>query len=1247
MGLFDGILGYFGALGQQAGQIVTAPYSGGGPAAPSSGGSVPTQQAPAPQPIQINPIGAITGWGSGALNYVGSGITNISSGIQTFIQPVAQPMTQAIQSAPLFIAAPITAPVIIGSAFIGGVQSFLNPPVQQQITSLIFSSGAGYTPITINPITNTPSFNPQAGMSIFVPGGALGDQSQIQVNNLNAIAYDPVGGGWIGTTVPYGHSISNIITGGGPGSLQSGMFTTKPNSPAVYTQESVGTVFAPTADLAAAALLIANPSGYSRLGAERYGGTVSPLVYGEAGKLQPGTQMGVYPASSGNLANLVNPYGVNQPKSTWAEMPWNTPVMTTPGIFAVSSPGATGTYLTPVSQRGLESIGWAAPVSASLPANQATMTMGGGVVPGVVKERNFLDQLNYDIGGFLGIRASGLEQTGGVYSEATAKRPFISTYAGNEQTPFEKGLRGGFLGGLIGYELFGENRQEVIKGALYSGADVVTSLVGWTPFKNSMQAPDPQLAAFRAENTRMKATATPEEYNAFLQTSYDKGILVKQPGAATLSENPELTYDYGQFTKWGMGAGTTFRNTFLGGASIAQVKQNTYNEVQSGDLARSFVAGTGEMMSTHPEKFISGYIGGAAIVGGGMIVGGMYEGSALATRAGAYALSHPTIAAVGSKLLTYGIPVGLGALTYYGVSEGFTASPAQTAANTGMIYPELVGVVYGGASAYAATRAIDAGYLGYQTRKEVYLPGWERTVVGGELTAKGRSPLGGREITIDATGKPIVSVVGNEPLTVPTIKQVGEGMIFPRESELNLANPPRKTVLDFRPPEADTGMFSTPDVRNVGDVIFRPETSKGFTNIGTKTFTTENFAASPLDVAPIPSDIMPGVKFQAGRSAEGLPLNPQEAMFGLQVKIEPVFQPKGIGMPTGSSQVMANPEILSGTRSGTTISSIDAIMETNMKYSAYKKTASQAQVESVIPKADFVPKATEVGNIESILKSIQESEKRAPVSSTWKPVEAKNMGFGEYGPQRSSITRTTQLPSTYNAPLTPQMNAPLTGQSLASITRTTQLPAQAQSPLSITRTTQLPAQLPAQIPASITRTTQLPAQAQTKALITGQIPAQITTPILSQTPAQRPMQTRIYAPFIATVAATLTGMPNVPRTIPERPFPDRPWTPYTPPTDRPVPERPWVPYTPTPNVPVPRVPVPVIPLTPFGFPGFSVPGSGGGGGNRKRRGAFTEIFNMGLDYSLKRPSKRQGKSWAQPKKIQKARAAAKKGGKKK
>lgn len=275
------------------------------------------------------------------------------------------------------------------------------------------------------------------------------------------------------------------------------------------------------------------------------------------------------------------------------------------------------------------------------------------------------------------------------------------------------------IGGLLGLTLWGGKKDEVIGGALGSGVDFVTGLVGWTPFKDKMQTVDPMLSSWRTENEKMKATASPEEYNTFLTRSFDAGILTKPITSSTFIENPALTYDYGEFSKWGAGVGENFRKTFLGGASIAQLEAKQYDIEKNGNIVDQFVFGTGFIMSTHPERFISGAIGGGIMVGGGELLGGMYAGSGLAARAGAFAIRHPTTAAVFSGMARYGVPAFLGGATYYGASEGFTASPARTTVNLGKMFPELVGVTHGGLGAWGFTRGIDRGYFGFTNKQTI------------------------------------------------------------------------------------------------------------------------------------------------------------------------------------------------------------------------------------------------------------------------------------------------------------------------------------------------------------------------------------------------------------------------------------------------------------------------------------------------------------------------------------------------
>ncbi|MFA5745746.1 MAG: hypothetical protein WC932_02675 [archaeon] len=168
---------------------------------------------------------------------------------------------------------------------------------------------------------------------------------------------------------PYGSSYYKLIGGGGVGALQSGMFTVgKPETPAVYTQESAGKTFAPSANVPEAMKLLAHPELYSRAGAEVYGGNVTPLT--GATVESTGARLSTY-ANPLNLANYVNPQGVNLPKS---EMPLaNAPYKVSaesPAIMTMGPSGITGAINIPESAK----------VSSAKP--DTSMLGGLYVVPG-------------------------------------------------------------------------------------------------------------------------------------------------------------------------------------------------------------------------------------------------------------------------------------------------------------------------------------------------------------------------------------------------------------------------------------------------------------------------------------------------------------------------------------------------------------------------------------------------------------------------------------------------------------------------------------------------------------------------------------------------------------------------------------------------------------------------------------------------------------------------------------------------
>ncbi|MCJ7697368.1 MAG: hypothetical protein MUO73_03455 [Thermoplasmata archaeon] len=192
-------------------------------------------------------------------------------------------------------------------------------------------------------------------INLYVPASERA-QREVPVRN---IVYDPIGGGFGGYQVPprsepgFTRIYGGIATSGSTGTLQSGMVSLTPLSPVVYTQEGRATL-APSARPEYAAIVLAAPERFSRLGAEAYGGYVQPL---DTRTIQStGAQMGRYPEASGNLANLVDPYGVNRPKQEWSILPWSVDTRNAPrfqtlgpeGVYGVPSAGGlAGIGLTP------------------------------------------------------------------------------------------------------------------------------------------------------------------------------------------------------------------------------------------------------------------------------------------------------------------------------------------------------------------------------------------------------------------------------------------------------------------------------------------------------------------------------------------------------------------------------------------------------------------------------------------------------------------------------------------------------------------------------------------------------------------------------------------------------------------------------------------------------------------------------------------------------------------------------------
>lgn len=180
----------------------------------------------------------------------------------------------------------------------------------------------------------------QEGRTFFVP---FGERTQQEIREAKAVI--DVTSGRIGLyqvprSIYEGAGFRRVYgietASGSTGALQSGMFSTIPLTADVRTQWAPGN-YAASADVIGAAMIRRAPSQYSRLGAEAYGGVVQRL---DNRTLEPGQEMGRYPVTSGNLANLVDPYGPNLPKSELTSRePWRIDYANMPAISTMNKEG--------------------------------------------------------------------------------------------------------------------------------------------------------------------------------------------------------------------------------------------------------------------------------------------------------------------------------------------------------------------------------------------------------------------------------------------------------------------------------------------------------------------------------------------------------------------------------------------------------------------------------------------------------------------------------------------------------------------------------------------------------------------------------------------------------------------------------------------------------------------------------------------------------------------------------------------
>lgn len=912
----------------------------------------------------------------------------------------------------------------------------------------------------------------------------------------------------------------------------------------------------------------------------------------------------------------------------------------------------------------------------------------GGGVPGAVSEATakqlgaFVPEKLYEMGAPLALVITGAQA-------ATVKAPDIlhtDIFTGKvltpeqeQQTIISSTKNYGLSGGLIGQTVFGEKSPEVIKGALGSVSDYITGMVGWTPFKERMQVTEnttgttPELYAAKtelferqradyesnlskyqeglAQYEQAKGTSkSPEWYNQLNieKQSLDKQFTTLAATKASLDvERQSLKdikiYEYGEFSKWGEGAGNVVRNT-LGfnkeqletyGLQLEQKKGIEY-------IPEKIVYGTGYTLSTRPEKIISAYGAGAALVFGGEIIGGLAEGSGLAARGAAIAAQHPVAASITTGAIRYGIPAALAGATYYQASEGLTASPERTTINIGKITPELGGMLYGAGSAYGVLGAARAGYLGYVTKETKYVKGFDPLEI--DLTGKyPKANVGGHMGTVEyPTPSPENLIIGpgQEPFVISgkTRAPISDLPI----TETILQQEPGTLAFDPWLRARATGQAGPTFAERVTTSEFaRQQGSLGVQPPSARTtLLREQQAAAWEQViktggAPLPMDFLPGVGRIEGLrtpAMSGLPeftITPEMARsVGISI------QPAGIGKATGKglqftgapmSQQMLESVVTQGPIRSGTYADVDAMIKQMDVYARVKPAVEMAKSQEILPSAttQTFTKPVEFKDFENILTGILESEKPVAGPTAKRAAGPKAFeGKVELGPTRDTlnIQRMKENAKVYDDFFANQWNAPK--QPAATAWKRWTPPAVISPTISIPRTKTTSSSGTAR-PAAVTN---LPVQKPVTGPAVQNLPASQNMPGIQnlpdvasfsgQTPSTRQIQSsdqayRTFAPFAAAAAAAVPFIsPAISTTIPPSGpvLPELPTKPVPGPTLPTTPTPP--PITPTPTVPKPPVTPPVLPPLTGGLLGG---GGGGLGGGRKRTRHFMEILPLGLD----------------------------------
>jgi hypothetical protein len=1098
------------------------------------------------------------------------------------------------------------------------------------------------------------------------------------------------------------HNVYGLVGGGGWNSLQSGMFSFGESlwdKEHTYAQSDIGKMTPVSKSYM---------ETHSKAGAEAYGGFSREL---NGNLLEPNDAISRY-GNWNNLANYVQPIASTKGSIPGAKIPW-TMSPGEPAAQYMDETGLTGSTF-----------------DVSMPETSDRL-VGGKTVAGF-----------------------------GTVSDRELPAPFMSTSSPEERSgapgfsKYDQAILGGYSGGLIGYALWGEKSPDVIKGAIGSVIDFFPAMVGWTPVADRMRVTDPgqadYIAGMGARSSELKGlseqgaakygvdsqgrilidSTNPEAvafqtkyetartgYEDYMKSGVEKGYTKYQGGS--LIVNPDLTYDYGEYSKWGAGAGSVIREKL----GFSKEQLDTYGmQVESRQglqyIPEKIVYGTGYTLSTRPEKILTAYGAGIVTMGAGEVYGTIMQTPRIAAATSAFGTAHPTAAAIGAGIMHYGVPAVMIGATYYGASEGLTATPERTTVNIGKVLPELGGFVYGGATGYAALRAADAGYVGFRTT--------ERPLTGKE--ALEGKPLGIVDLTADQSWR--YSIPQTTPAAEPYIivgktrAPVSEIKTTPDLGKINLIpseeiNPLTRVMTS----EKNINPFEQARARGVaGPGEYERATSAKFSidklaeDMGlysqkpspqTATFwerrqleTWGDPAKVPgIEYKPSPTESLRADMILTGENPAGVGAmswgNPAlPSPFPGEISIGSPRTPKGIGRTTGagfgyggspmSGQMLEMVVTKGPIKTPTSYkSAMDVVIGQKATAARMKPVTEAAVRENILPSATekTFTKPVKFDGFEEVLTGVLEGNKRTPAeTSAGKSFRYKGVQIDylrdAMRQRKGTFTFEQEQPKSASKSSKKNVATWFSKQQQRSVSRVSAQPA-----------VKLPAQTPINIPQQ--SVSQSPMQAQVQPSMQSQIPIQTVVrtqvqlqpqinPQISRNPQipvqqngpgnrqqQNPFSGTIQqpAPIVTPIQSPRTATQQVTRQVVDTPFAPFPISPTIP-----VSEKPFAPTTPAPYIPTPRIPGPIVPtggggggggshwirggepdIPPPPIPPIGLPWGGAGGESpftRKRRSAFIETFNMGLDMGFLGRKGRAAKSFTTPAKYKRKPAAAKPSSKK-